>query len=113
VKKFENSEWPRAALAVDTDQVPPVAMQAPTLVARDDPYDAIGSTFKPRTVAKQEVPQAFDPEKPVKRALPVVPAPDGEVEVRRAEPVRPIDDAQTEPLLKNEPPAPLDFGDGH
>jgi hypothetical protein len=115
VKKFENSEWPRAALAVDTDQVAPVAMQAPTLVARDDPYDAIGSTFKPKTVAKQELPPAFDPEKPVKRALPVVPDPngDGQVEVRRAEPVRPIDDSQNEPLLQNPTPPPLDFSDGH
>jgi penicillin-binding protein 1A len=113
VKKFENSEWPRAALAIDTDQVAPVTMQAPTLVAGDDPYDAIGSTFKPRTVAKQETAPAFDPEKPVKRALPVLPAPEGEVEVRRAEPVRPIDDSQNEPLLQAPTPPPLDFSDDH
>ena len=113
VKKFGESQWPRAALAIDTEKVAPVVMQGPTLVASDDPYDAVGSTYKPKTVAKQEVAMPFDPEKPVKRAIPVVPMPDGQVEVRRAEPVRPIDEAGQEPLLQNQPPAPLDFGDDH
>jgi penicillin-binding protein 1A len=114
VKKFEESEWPRAAAAVDTDQVAPVAMRGPTLLASDDPYDAVGSTYKSKTVAKQEPVARFDPEKPVRRALPVMPTtPDGQVEVRRAEPVRPIDEAGQEPLLQNQPPAPLDFGGDH
>ena len=113
VKKFDNSEWPRAALAIDTTQVRPVVMQGPTLLASDDPYNAIGSTFKPKTVAKQDTPSEFDPAKPVKRAVPVVPVLDGQVQVRRAEPVRPIDEAGQEPLLQNEPPAPLNFSDDH
>ena len=129
VKKFDDSQWPRAALAVDTDQVAPVPMQGPTLLAGEDPYNAVGSTFKPKTVANLETASKFDPEKPVRRALPVasapdgqvevrraeavVAAPDGQVQVRRAEPVRPIDEAGTEPLLQNEPPQPLDFGDDH
>jgi penicillin-binding protein 1A len=120
VKKFENSQWPRAALAVDTGQVTPVPMQGPTLLAGEDPYNAVGSTFRPKTVANQEIsakPETaaeFDPGKPVRRALPVLAtAPDGQVEVRRAEPVRPIDETGTEPLLQNEPPQPLDFGDDH
>jgi hypothetical protein len=113
VKKFDESQWPRAALAIDTQKVAPVVMQGPTLVAPDDPYDAVGSTYKPKTVAKQDVAMPFDPGKPVKRAIPVVPMPDGQVEVRRAEPVRPIDEAGQEPLLKTQPPAPLDFGDDH
>ena len=113
VKKFEEGQWPRAALAIDTDKVAPVAMQGPTLIAGEDPYNAIGSTFKPKTIAQQETPPGFDPEKPVKRALPVAPGPEDHIEVRRAEPVRPIDDARTEPLLQSEPPAPLDFSDDH
>ena len=114
VKKFDNTEWPRAALAVDTAEIAPVAMQGPTLLAGEDPYDAIGSTFKPKTVAKQETAAPFDPDKPVMRAIPVVPAtPDGQVEVRRAEPVRPIDASPKEELLQSEPPPPLDFGDDH
>ncbi|MBA3544306.1 MAG: transglycosylase domain-containing protein, partial [Chthoniobacterales bacterium] len=112
VKKFESSQWPRAALAIDTEAVPAVVMRGPTLVANDDPYGAVGSTFKPKTIAKQETDAGFDPDKPVKRAIPVVPAPNGEVEVRRAEPVRPIDET-AEPLLQNDPPQPLDFSDDH
>jgi membrane carboxypeptidase/penicillin-binding protein len=114
VKKYEESKWPRAALAIDTEQVAPVVMQGPTLIAGDDPYDALGSTYKPKTIAKQETAAAsFDPDKPVRRALPVASGPDGEIEVRRAEPVRPIDEAGPEPLLQSQPPAPLDFGDDH
>jgi penicillin-binding protein 1A len=115
VKKFENSEWPRAALAVNTDEVAPVTMQGPTLVADEDPYAAVGSTFKPKTVARDESSALkFDPEKPVKRAIPVMPpTQDGQVEVRRAEPVRPIDEAGQEPLLQNDPPEPLDFANDY
>jgi penicillin-binding protein 1A len=115
VKKFESSQWPRAALAVDTTQVAPVVMQGPTLIAPDDPYEAIGSTFRPRTLAKagDQTEPGLDPDKPIKRAIPVVPTPDETIQVRRALPVRPIDESGTEPLLQNEPPAPLDFGDDH
>jgi 1A family penicillin-binding protein len=114
VKQFDESKWPRAALAVDTKEVAPVAMQAPTLLAPDDPYNAVGSTYQPKKVAQQEVTPApgFDPGKPIKRALPVVPAPNGNVEVRRAEPVRPMDESGTEPLLQAEPPPSIDFSDG-
>ena len=55
----------------------------------------------------------LDPNKPVKRALPVVPAPaGGNIQVRRAEPVRPMDQAQAEPLLQASPPPSIDFNDG-
>ncbi|HEY3662551.1 MAG TPA: PBP1A family penicillin-binding protein [Chthoniobacterales bacterium] len=115
VKKFEEGQWPRAALAVDTKEVAPVPMQGPTLLAEDDPYEAIGSTFKPKTVAAAGANHepGLDPDKPVKRAIPVAPEPDNTIEVRRAQPVRPIDESGTEPLIQNEPPAPLDFGDDH
>jgi membrane peptidoglycan carboxypeptidase len=113
VKKFESSQWPRAALAVDTKEVAPVVMQGPTLIAPEDPYEAIGSTFKPKNLATagSHSEPGLDPDKPVKRAIPVTPAPDKTIEVRRAQPVRPIDESGAEPLLQNEPPAPLDFGD--
>src|SRR6185503_15987529 len=103
-----------AALAIDPKAVPAVVMHGPTLVAKDDPYAAIGSTYKPKVaVQDNSADQPFDPAKPVRRAIPVVPAPDGQVEVRRAQPVRPIDEAGNEPLLQNQPPAPLDFGPDH
>ncbi|MEO8439587.1 MAG: PBP1A family penicillin-binding protein [Spartobacteria bacterium] len=115
VKKFENSQWPRAALAIDTNEVVPVTVQGPTLLAEDDPYDAIGSTFKPKTFAAAggHSEPGLDPDKPVKRAIPVTPTDDNTIEVRRALPVRPIDESGREPLIQNEPPAPLDFSDDH
>ncbi|HXA08745.1 MAG TPA: PBP1A family penicillin-binding protein [Chthoniobacterales bacterium] len=114
-KKFEDSQWPRAALAIDTKEVAPVIMRAPTLVAAEDPYNAVGSTSQPKALAKagDKSVATFDPDKPIKRALPVTPEPAAPVEVRRAQPVRPIDEAGTEQLLQNEPPPPLDFGDDH
>ncbi len=115
VKQFDESKWPRAALAVDTREVAPVEMKAPTLLAPNDPYNAVGSTYQPKTVAQQDATPTtgFDPGKPVKRALPVVPAaPNGEIEVRRAEPVRPMDETGSEPLLQAEPPPSIDFSDG-
>ncbi|MBA2435194.1 MAG: PBP1A family penicillin-binding protein [Chthoniobacterales bacterium] len=114
VKKFEEGQWPRAALAVDTSEVAPVTMQGPTLLAEDDPYEAIGSTFKPKNVAAAGAHNepGLDPDKPIKRAIPVAPDPDKTIEVRRAQPVRPIDET-AELLIQNEPPAPLDFGDDY
>lgn len=131
VKKFESSQWPRAALAVDTNEVAPVIMRAPTLIAENDPYNAVGSIFQPKALAKagDNSGPGFDKDKPIKRALPVAstsddgvevrraepvgPGPDDAVEVRRAEPVRPIDESGNEALLQNEPPPPLDFSDDH
>ncbi|CAN5499310.1 PBP1A family penicillin-binding protein [soil metagenome] len=115
VKKFDESQWPRAALAVDTKEVAPIVMQGPTLLAENDPYEAIGSTFKANKVAAAGTHNepGLDPDKPIKRAIPVTPAPDNTIEVRRALPVRPIDESNGEALLQNEPPAPLDFSDDH
>jgi hypothetical protein len=113
VQEFEGSQWPRAALAVDTNQVSPVMMQAPTLLANDDPYGAVKSTFKPKTVEKpaEEATSGFpDPTKPVLKAQAVQPE-EKPVEVRRAQPVRPIDEVPDETILKSEPPAPIQFGD--
>ena len=113
VQEFEGSQWPRAALAVDTNQVSPVMMQAPTLLADDDPYGAVKSTFKAKTVEKpaEEATGGFpDPTKPVLKAQAVQPE-EKPVEVRRAQPVRPIDEVPDETILKSEPPAPIQFGD--
>ncbi|HEY1770023.1 MAG TPA: PBP1A family penicillin-binding protein [Chthoniobacterales bacterium] len=117
VKKFDQSQWPRAALAVDTKQVAPVAMQAPTLIAKDDPYNAVGSTAQPKPTPEKAggenpVP-GLDPNKPIKRAIAVAPTPaPTAVEVRRAEPVRPMDETAKEPLLPAPTPPTIDFSDG-
>ena len=49
------------------------------MLAPDDPYNAIGSTAHPKTVASasNQTEPGLDPAKPVKRALPVVPTADG------------------------------------
>jgi 1A family penicillin-binding protein len=99
---------PRAALAVDTAQVKPVALKGPTLLADADPYNAVKSTVRPpkppdpadNEVKPVAVPptvaEEIDPENDptVLRAVPVDPADtaavieDEPTEVRRAEPVR-------------------------
>jgi penicillin-binding protein 1A len=100
---------PRAALAVDTAQVKPVALKGPTLLADNDPYNAVKSTVRPpkpadpadnevKPVAVPPGPAAaeVDPEDDptVLRAVPVDPTEtataieEEPTEVRRAEPVR-------------------------
>jgi hypothetical protein len=109
---------PRAALAVDTNQVKPVALKGPTLLAENDPYNAVRSTVKPpkpADAANNEV-------------KPIVPtetradelAAQEEAEILRAEPVVPgdvesaiVDEPTTtvrraEPVLRAEPVRPDD-----
>ena len=108
VKKFEEGQWPRAALAVDTNEVAPVTMQGPTLLAEDDPYNAIGSTFQAEDDGggRQTAEPGLDPDKPVKRAIPVAPdAGRHRSKCAAPQPVRPIDDANGETLIQNEPPS--------
>ena len=69
VKQFDESQWPRAALAVNTKEVAPVEMKAATLVAHDDPYHAIGSTFQPQGSPVTAADKGFDPDHPRKRAM--------------------------------------------
>ena len=111
VKQYDESKWPRAALAVDTKAVTPVTMKAPTLIAHNDPYNAVGSTAQPTPAPEAHA--GFDPEKPVKRAVPVNAVNPGEpMEIRRAEPVRPMDQTTGEQLLPVPTPTPMDFSDG-
>ena len=132
VRDLPQAEWPRAALAVDTAQLSPIIAKGPTLVADDDPYNAVRSTAKPKievpatenpepvapeqstgTAAENGLP---DPTKPVLKAQPVTPAdkPPVEqtpVEIRRAQPVRPMDQVPDADILKATPPPSLDLGD--
>ena len=107
------SEWPRAALAVDTRQVQSVIVKGPALIAENDPYNSVKSTVKPRADTETPKPESKaeettmpDPTKPIFRAEPVTPeekaaAEERPVEIRRAIPVNPSDKAQTTPT--NEP----------
>jgi penicillin-binding protein 1A len=46
-RELPDAGVPRAALAVDTAQVKPVALKGPTLLADNDPYNAVRATMRP------------------------------------------------------------------
>ena len=72
------SEFPRAALAVDTSAVNPVLPKEPTLLAAHDPYNSVHAmvnlkpTPSPSPEAEKEAAEEMpDPTKPVLKAIPV------------------------------------------
>src|SRR5437763_88266 len=75
------SEFPRAALAVDTTAVTPVTPKGPTLLATRDPYNSVHAMVypKPAPSASPEAEKAAtseempDPTKPILKAIPVQP----------------------------------------
>src|SRR6184192_2852983 len=75
------SEFPRAALAVDTNAVTPITPKGPTLLAARDPYNSVHAMVYPKpapspspeaekAATSEEMP---DPTKPVLKAIPVQP----------------------------------------
>ena len=113
VRDLPASGFPRASLAVDPTQVPPIAVKGPVLLAENDPYNAVNSTVKPKPPPEKEKPQADqpvspnadenmpDPTKPVLKAQPV--ELDSTKPVLKAEPVEPD---PNKPVLKAEPVEP-------
>ena len=131
------SEFPRAALAVDTTAVTPVTPKGPTLLATRDPYNSVHAMVYPKPSPSPEAENAPtsdempDPTKPILKAIPVQPGekeanapspapvptdtvttvvrPSGSpVEVRRAIPVvRPTPQA-SEPEVRRATPADED-----
>ena len=110
VRALPASGFPRASLAVDPKQVPPVPAQGPVLLAANDPYNAVHSTFTPKPVEKpepekspstQEPAKLPDPTKPVLKAEAVETPTDKPV--LKAEPVQP---EETKPVLRAEPVTP-------
>jgi Membrane carboxypeptidase (penicillin-binding protein) len=132
-REQEESEWPRAAPAVDLSSIRPVAVSAPALMGLNDVYRSV----KPAALRMREdeipvakaVPvdqQAADAAmaeseaagvrvaraEPVDpSAVPPAPPPDNgqPQEVRRAEPVKPLDVPQGEAVIPIEAPAPIEF----
>ncbi|PYK61094.1 MAG: hypothetical protein DME43_03365, partial [Verrucomicrobia bacterium] len=131
------SEFPRAALAVDTNAVTPITPKGPTLLAARDPYNSVHAMVYPKPAPSPEVEKAAtseempDPTKPVLKAVPVQPGteeanapspapvptdtvttvvkPSGSpVEIRRAIPItRPIPQA-SEPEIRRAQPVDED-----
>ena len=110
VRDLPDAGVPRASLAVDTAQVKPVAVKGPTLLADNDPYNAIKSTVKPpkpADAADNEVKPVVPPPAVASSTI----APEEDPTVLRAEPVNPttapvVEDTEVrraEPVLRASP----------
>jgi penicillin-binding protein 1A len=133
VRENADTEFPRAASAVDLSAVPVVIPKAPTLLADKDPYSSVRATVKPTpppqatteespNEIRAEAPQTAraEPVAPTDtvaaptpaKALPVTtlpartPSPDGPV--MKAIPVRPTDNGTPREIRKAVPVGPLD-----
>ncbi len=108
------SQWPRAALAVNVDAVPSVALKAPTVIGEEDPYGSVKPNTDPGSIKPDSgvpVPPPDPKAQPPMGDSPAVAeqkAPE-ETEVRRAEPARPFDQPAQDTTIKLEAPPPLQF----
>jgi penicillin-binding protein 1A len=133
VREAAESEFPRAASAVDLKEVRPVIPKGSTLLAARDPYNSARSLASPtpsptpiavmsaapnqETASRIEAkppdvpPKAPVPGAPVMKAIPVEPQNSQSPEIRKAVPVGPLDEVRDESILNNAatpPPADLD-----
>ncbi|HEX8280370.1 MAG TPA: penicillin-binding transpeptidase domain-containing protein, partial [Chthoniobacterales bacterium] len=102
VRDLPEAGVPRAALAVDTAQVKPVAVKGPTLLADNDPYNAVKSTVRP--------PKPANAEEEVKTAIPIAEpptkqasAPEDDPTILRAQPVTPEERDLSTPVQRAVP----------
>src|SRR6476660_6604060 len=115
------SEFPRAAAAVDTSEVEPVLVKGPAVIADKDPYNSIRPIMKatpvptptPEAAQLAEIPGEKRTTKPtpetgapVMKAIPVQPQDKEPLEIRKAEPVGPLDEVKDRTLLKSATPPP-------
>jgi penicillin-binding protein 1A len=110
VRDLPASGFPRAALAVDPTQVPPVAVKGPVLLAESDPYYAVNSTIKPKAPPGREMASTDnpvspngdenmpDPTKPILKAQAVEPGLDQSVLDAET-----VDPDTNKPILKAQP----------
>ena len=138
VREATESEFPRAASAVDLKEIRPVIPKAPTLLADKDPYNSARGAIKPAPTPEptQEPPKTIEAETaalpaqakppepgapimkaiPVQpstaepaKAIPVQPSTAEPAEIRKAVPVGPLDEVQDESMLKTSTPPPTDL----
>jgi 1A family penicillin-binding protein len=114
------SEFPRAAPAVDLKEVRPIVVKGPTLLADKDPYNAAKATVKPsptpepesEVVEKRNEREPVDENTPIPKAIPVASPAESPMEIRRAVPQQPTEIRQTTPepveIRKAVPVGPLD-----
>jgi 1A family penicillin-binding protein len=109
VRELPPSEFPRAALAVDTTAVTPVTPKGPTLLADRDPYNSVRAMAKPKAA-----PTATPAPTPATESLASAPMEDGSSvpgPVLKAQPVQPedlVEPAGEEPAAV--PPTPAADG---
>src|SRR5260370_4948187 len=77
-RELPASEFPRAEPAIDLNEVKPVIVKAPTLLAEKDPYNSAKATVKPEPTPEKEVAEkkietgaTTEDGKPVLKAIPV------------------------------------------
>jgi penicillin-binding protein 1A len=118
-RELPAAEFPRAALAVDLNDVTPVIVKTPALLADKDPYNSARPNIKPLVEPeKAEVEKAVEIKKaepvtpdsePIPKAIPVSPddkKPEEPVEIRKAVPVGPLDEIKDGTLLESTTPPP-------
>jgi 1A family penicillin-binding protein len=121
VKENTETEFPRAAAAVDLNDIQPVILKTSALIAEKDPYNSARATVRATpTPEPSPAESAFpierrpseaaapEPGAPVMKAIPVTPAPEQPLEIRKAEPVGPLDEVKDKTLLNSATPPPTD-----
>lgn len=117
VRETAEGEFPRAASAVDLNDVQAVIVRSPALLADKDPYSSARAVIKatppPEPVAPSPEPVVEKAEKvtpeagaPVMKAIPVPPEEKKPLEIRKAEAVGPLDEVKDRTLLKSATPPP-------
>ena len=120
-KQYDEAEWPRAAAAVDSATIRPIAVTAPTLLGFNDVYQSIRPGMErlddssipvakaiPVTSDKNgDKQEANAPTAPAPGATPEAPA--AEPEVRKAESIAPLDSPLDKPAIQLPPPPSADF----
>jgi penicillin-binding protein 1A len=120
VRESAEGEFPRAASAVDLNDVQAVIVRTPALLADKDPYNSARAVIKATPTpeptpegSESPVEKAVKVEKPtpesgapVMKAIPVQPEEVKPLEIRKAEPVGPLDEVKDKTLLKSATPPP-------
>jgi 1A family penicillin-binding protein len=123
-RELPAAEFPRASLAVDLNDVTPVIMKTPTLLADKDPYNSARPNIKTQPEPEKDTAEKAAVEKTVEikkaepvtpdsesipKAIPVAPGdekPEEPVEIRKAVPVGPLDEIKDGTLLESTTPPP-------
>jgi 1A family penicillin-binding protein len=126
------AEFPRASLAVDLNDVTPVIVKTPTLLADKDPYNSARPSMKAQAEAEKvaeekaeekridngtgesrttnQAPESVAIPKAIPKAIPVKPedkeSEEQPVEIRKALPVGPLDEIKEGTLLQSATPSP-------